>query len=252
MDVAAVHSYRKVVQVDQVDHLILEHLDYVRHLLGRIVVELPTGVDVENLESAGVLGLVEAAKQYDPQRGIAFTTYAFPRIRGAILDELRRNCPLPQQLLQRWRLIRQATAELEGTVSPADLAHATGLNEDDVLACLQAIRLTNPDSWHDEMRTPSDSLQNSPSPCSALEQEEEQRLLADAIEQLPLKQRTVVTLYYLEDLRLKEIGEVLGLSESRISRILTAAELRLKETVRRRITGPAVNVAYRSGVAQRS
>ena len=245
MDVAAVDSYRKVIQADQGEQLILEHLDYVRHLLGRIVVELPTGVDVENLESAGVLGLVEAARQFDPSRGIAFTTYAYPRIRGAILDELRRNCPLPQHVLKRWRLIREASAQLGGSLSPADLARATGLSEDDVVVCLQAIRLTNPDSWRDEMRSQSRSLRDTRPPSSALEEEEEQRLMADAIEQLPNQQRTVVTLYYLEDLRLKEIGEVLGLSESRISRILTAAELRLMETVRRRLSGPSTHLAIR-------
>ncbi|MCA9075313.1 MAG: sigma-70 family RNA polymerase sigma factor [Planctomycetaceae bacterium] len=250
MDVAAIDSYRKVIQADEGEQLILDHLGYVRHLLGRIVVELPAGVDFENLESAGVLGLVEAAKQFDPSRGIAFTTFAYPRIRGAILDELRRNCPLPQHVLKRWRMIREASTRLGGSVSPVDLAQATGLSEDDVLVCLQAIRLTNPDSWQDEMRTQSRSHYDTRPPSSALEEEEERRLLADAIEQLPTQQRTVVTLYYLEDLRLKEIGEVLGLSESRISRILTAAELRLMETVRSRLAGPTIQLTLRRGISE--
>ncbi len=238
MDVAAVNSYRKVVQGDLGETLILEHLDYVRHVLGRIVVELPRGVDVENLEAAGVLGLVEAAGQYDPSRGIAFTTFAFPRIRGAIIDELHRNSPLSHRMHQRWRVIREAYPRLEPPVSPEDLARATGLREDDVIECLQAIRLTNPDTWHAEMGAFSPCEPEAP--LSEIEQEEERRLLTEAIMQLPLQQRTVVTLYYLEDLRLKEIGEVLGLSESRISRVLTAAELQLKETVHRRISNTGV------------
>ena len=137
MDVAAVHSYRKVIHADQSEQLILEHLGYVRHLLGRMVGELPAGTDVENLEAAGVLGLVEAARQFDPARGVAFTTFAYTRIRGAVIDELRRNCPLPQQVLKKWRSIREAYARLPAPVSPESLAKETGLPVDDVATCLQ-------------------------------------------------------------------------------------------------------------------
>ncbi len=247
MDVAAINSYRKVVQGDQGERLILEHLGYVRHILGRLVVDLPNGVDVENLEAAGVLGLVEAAGQFDPARGIAFTTYSFPRIRGAIIDELRRNSPLSHRMHQRWRIIREAYPLIEPPVSPEELASRTGLDVDEVIECLEAIRLSNPDSWHDELG--SQSLSEPEPPISEVEQEEEQHLLTEAILQLPLQQRRVVTLYYLEDLRLKEIGEVLGLSESRISRILTAAEFQLKESVQRRINRRGIPFTHATGAS---
>jgi RNA polymerase sigma factor FliA len=99
---AIARAYRQVADRNSRDQLIVDHLDFVRHVLGRIVAGLPKGIDFENLEAAGVLGLVEAAGQYDPAREVPFKTYAFPRVRGAIFDELRRNCPLPQQMLQRW------------------------------------------------------------------------------------------------------------------------------------------------------
>ncbi len=234
MDVAAGNPYQKVMQANQSEQLILGHLDYVRHVLGRTVANLPDGTDLENLEAAGILGLVEAAAQFDPSRGAVFTTFSYPRIRGAILDELRRNCPLSRTMLKRWELIRNAYAQLEAPVSPEDLAGETGLKLDDVLECLQAIRLTNPDSWHDELNSGTLPTGDEQPPEAAVEQEDELRMLADAIERLPEQERMVLTLYHMEELRLKEIGEVLGLSESRISRVLAAAELRLKETVRRR------------------
>src|SRR5262245_65056886 len=97
---AAVRSYQDVAVRDRRDALILEHLSVVRHVVGRLLTELPPGLDSENLEAAGMLGLVEAARHFDPNRGVDFRTYAQSRIRGAVLDELRRNCPLPQRVLE--------------------------------------------------------------------------------------------------------------------------------------------------------
>ena len=136
---------------------------------------------------------------------------------------------------KRWDSIRSAYARLEAPVSPEDLAAATGLGIDEVLECLQSVRLTNPDSWHEELTQDGRSTGEGLSPEAVVEKEEELQMLADSIEQLPDQERTVLTLYHMEDLRLKEIGDTLGLSESRISRVLAAAEFRLKETVRRRV-----------------
>src|SRR5262249_6690405 len=122
--------------------LILEHLTLVRHIVGKLTAQLPPGVDVENLESAGVLGLVEAANNFDANRGILFKTFAYPRIRGAVLDEMRRNCPLPQQMLQMVTKVRRAYEELPPPVSTQALMAATGLSEDEVADSLAAIRMT--------------------------------------------------------------------------------------------------------------
>src|ERR1700677_653251 len=106
----AVQLYQQEASRVRRDQLILEHLSLVRHAMGRLAARLPAGVDVENVESAGVLGLVEAANRFDPERGILFATYAYTRIRGAMLDELRRNSFLPQQILEKISGIRGAYA----------------------------------------------------------------------------------------------------------------------------------------------
>ena len=120
---SAVKAYHKVCTMDLRDRLIIEHLSYVRHILGKLLGSLPEYVDNENLESAGILGLVEAAGQYDPDRGAAFTTFAYQRIRGAILDELRRNCPVPQAILQSWALIRDASVHMTPPLTPENCQH---------------------------------------------------------------------------------------------------------------------------------
>lgn len=231
---AAVRTYQSVTRKEFRDQLVVDHLECVRHALGRMLVTLPGTVDAENLECAGILGLVEAANQFDPARGVEFRTYAFHRIRGAILDELRRNCPLPQQVLQQWSLIRSIWERLGEHVGTDVLIQQTGLTESEVENTLAAVRLAQPEAWreelvhHDSVRSRGDAIDD------ALELEDQQRALAEAIEQLPDQMRTVLGLYYMEDLRLAEIGEVLELSESRISRILAQAQLRLKSLLEKR------------------
>jgi RNA polymerase sigma factor for flagellar operon FliA len=231
----AVNAYRRVCQSDLRDQLIIEHLPYVRHILGRMLTTLPDYVDNDNLESAGTLGLVEAAGQFDPSRGVAFTTFAYQRIRGAILDELRRNCPVPQQMLQNWALIREKSTTLPLPLTSESLAEATGLTVGEIEDCLAAMRLTRPESWADELgNIPGNSRAADAAEEKAL-QREQREILADAIEQLKPQHRIAVTLYYMENLRMKEIGEVMNISESRVSRLLAAAELKLQTIVRRLI-----------------
>ena len=98
------------------DQLVVDNLPFVRHILSKLLNQLPRGVDAENLESAGVLGLIEAASQFDASRKVEFRTFAYQRIRGAILDELRRNCPLSQQMLQRLSTLRQIRSTLGETL----------------------------------------------------------------------------------------------------------------------------------------
>ncbi|MCA9149451.1 MAG: sigma-70 family RNA polymerase sigma factor [Planctomycetales bacterium] len=231
----AAQKYRTVSRELMRDELIVRHLDYVRHILARMVVSLPDGIDAENLESAGVLGLVEAAQQFDPTRGVPFKTFAFPRIRGAIIDELRRNCPLPQQMLQAIAQVRRACESLEPPVTPEAIAQATTLSPEQVEECLAAIRLTRFGVWDEMVHGGQVSRERTEDdPGTNAERHESKQVLAECIQRLPEQERLVVTLYYLEDMRLKEIGMVLGLSESRISRVLAKAEHRLKEYVRAR------------------
>lgn len=228
---SAVRAYHQVCKADLRDQLILDNLSFVRHILGRMLSSLPEHVDGENLESAGILGLVEAASQFDPARGVAFTTFAYRRIKGAIVDELRRNCPLPQKMLQTWALIREKSGNLELPLTTEKLAQATGLTEVEIEDCMVAMRLTRPESWTDELfeiPNPDDcdiSAENSTF------RTERREILIEAISQLPDNMRNAIAMYHYEDMRMKEIGEVLELSESRVSRLLAEAELRLRTTV---------------------
>lgn len=217
------------------DDLILEHLWLVRHITGKITAQLPPETDIANLESAGVLGLVEAATKFNPERGVKFVSYAYPRVRGAILDELRRNCPLPQQMMERVSKVRKAYEEIEGKATVDRLAASSGLTQDEVSDCLSAMRLTRMISWEGEAEALEAQLTDRESrPDVQAERAEQKQLLAQGIASLSERERLVVTLYYLEDLRLKEIGQVLQLSESRVSRLLSSALFHLGEYVKAR------------------
>jgi RNA polymerase sigma factor for flagellar operon FliA len=225
--------YQNVSVQAQREELILGNLGLVRHILGRLAARLPRGIDVDNLEAAGVLGLVEAANRYEPERGISFKTFAFTRIRGAIYDELRRNCPLPQELLERAARVRAILQALPPPASIEKLALESGLSEDDVSECLAAMRLTRSVSWDDIAGSNFGQLADAADrPDLLMESAERKRLLTEAITQLPESERLSIILYYMEELRLKEIGRVLNLSESRVSRLLKSAEHRIEEHIR--------------------
>jgi RNA polymerase sigma factor for flagellar operon FliA len=211
----------------------MAHLPLVRHTLSRLVAHLPPGIDLENLEAAGTLGLVEAAGKFDGERGVKFETFATWRIRGAVFDELRRNCPLPRHLLERVGRVRQAYKQLPPPVSMEALASATGLMVEEVSDCLAALRMTRRVSWDNfnDPRQDQHPIWEDPAEAGA-EWEDQKTLLAQGIAQLPERERLVVTLYYLEELRLKEIGQSLSLSESRVCRLLNAALFTLGEFLR--------------------
>lgn len=222
-------EYARTVDQTARDELVVNHLWLVRHIMGKVAARLPSGVDVDNLESAGMLGLVEAAGRFDTDRGVDFKSFATQRIRGAIFDEARRNCPLPQDVMQRVTQVTKAQERFSGHATVEQLVAETGLSQDEVLDALIAIPLIRPGPLEHVEFDPSD--RSSDSPDAAIELEEQKQLLADGIVALPERERLVVSLYYRDDLRLKEIGEVLDLSESRVSRILASAHNRLREYV---------------------
>ena len=229
----ALQTYTQKSQEQQRQELILGHMGLVRHILGRLKARLPSSVDLENLEAAGVLGLVEAANRFESGRGFRFDTFAFPRIRGAILDELRRNCPLPQSLLEKIAVVRKVYRTLPPPVSVEALVTATGFAHDDVVECLAAVKLTRIGSWED-LAAANDvvAVPQQDQPQHQAELSEQKRRLGQAIGRLGERERMAVTLYYLENLRLKEIGVLLNLSESRVSRLLKTAMFELGEQMR--------------------
>jgi RNA polymerase sigma factor for flagellar operon FliA len=228
-------AYRKKSQQQQRDALILRNTRLVRHIVGKLVAQLPPGTDVENLEAAGTLGLVEAANRFDASRGTRFETFAYYRIRGAIIDELRRNCPIPQELLERLAKVRAVYQELPAPVAIEVLVEKTGLSHDDVVECLAAIRMTRTVSW-DELATLNrlEFASSRDRPDEQAQNAERKQLLRDALMHLDERRRLIVTLYYLENLRLKEIGAVVGGSESKICRQLKEALHVMQEYIRAR------------------
>ena len=226
--------YRSVVARDTRDSLVNDHLGLVRQVLGRLLVTLPKHVDRDNLEGAGLLGLVEAAAAFDSSRGCEFRTFATLRIRGEILDELRRNCAVPQLLLRNWRTIQEARRTLGEQANSDRIATLTDLTVTEIAECEQAVRLDR--AGRDEelesavdTSTLGDDLRR-----ADIHSGEALQALADAIELLPEPQRVAITLYYTDGLRLREIGEVLDLSEPRVCRILQAAEEAIRREMRRR------------------
>lgn len=228
-----VRAYQHTADQQRRDDLILGHLPLVKHIIGRLLGALPASADAENLESAGVLGLVEAASKFDPSRNAQFKTFAYLRIRGAIVDELRRNSPLPQHVLGRVALVRKAYRTLPHPVTVEALVAATGLTADEVADALAAERFAKTTSW--EQAAEPGALEPAV-PTEAPEEEAERaeraQQLATAIEQLPPKERTAVTMYYQQDMRLKEIAAVMNLSVSRVSRLLSKALFELGEQIR--------------------
>ncbi len=222
------NTYQQASNQEKRDRLILGHMDYVRQICGTLAKRFPDGVDLNNLQSAGVVGLIEAAQNFDPSRGVAFKTFAYPRIRGAIVDEIRRNSPLSQRIMRSIGRIRAIIEVIEPPFVFEDIARQANMSVSDVEEAFEAMRIASPVRWDDSYSAAHQAAATSP-PEFAIETEERQRILADGIEHLPERERTVLTLYYHEELKLKEIGQVLNLSESRVSRILASAEIRLRQ-----------------------
>lgn len=240
MSTEAIQTYQRVADQARRDELIVSHLPLVKHVIGRLIGELPPGIDVENLESAGVLGLVESAGKFDPNRNTQFKTYAYMRIRGSILDELRRNSPLPQHMLERVSLIRKAQRKLPPPVTVEMLVEETGLSTDEVSDALAAERFSRMVSWEQTAQPNNmNPMESMAPPYAEVERWEAVQQLGDAIEQLKPRERLAVTLYYREELRLKEIGEIMQLSPSRISRLLSRAIFELGEKLRVKLAIPA-------------
>ena len=233
----AVHSYQRNSQSQEREQLILDNIDFVRQILSKMTFQVENDDDRQNLNSSGIVGLVEAANQFDPGQGVAFRTYAYPRIRGAILDELRRVSPVSQNTLKQIGVIKKTYQTLSSPVSPEELAEAACLTLDEIIKCLEAMRFAKPDDWCDlESIVHSSWQSNQETPEQNASRRETKKILADAITQLPKRERLVLTLYYSEELTLLEIGKVLDVSESRVSKILASARFRLGELIKPKLS----------------
>ncbi|GMM90247.1 RNA polymerase sigma factor FliA [Vibrio sp. D420a] len=202
------------------------------HLLGR----LPPNVLVDDLIQAGMIGLIEAQQNYDGSKGASFETYAGIRIRGAMLDDIRRGDWVPRSVHKNNREISNAIAELEATLnrdpSDAEIAKHMGLTLEQYHSALTDINCSKLVGIEDlgvsdDVISPNEDSQDN-LPFQGVADESFRQALIDSIKQLPEREGLVLSLYYDEELNLKEIGEVLGVSESRVSQILSQSMQRLR------------------------
>jgi RNA polymerase sigma factor for flagellar operon FliA len=228
------------------ERLVVAYSPMVKFVAGRLGAGLPSHVEDADLISYGLMGLIGAIERFDLERGIKFETFAMTRIRGAIIDELRSLDWVPRSVRSRAREIEAAQSalehELQRAPSEAELAAKLGVSEDDLQASL--LEIANSSVYAlDELWTISDSSGDQVSlldtisdpgaedPQESLASSEVKDRLTEAVGSLPEREQLVVALYYYESLTLREIGEVLGVTESRVSQLHTKAVMRLKSAL---------------------
>lgn len=240
------NRYRKNKSEESRRYLLNKYLPLVRNVATRMAMGFPRSVELSDLINTGVIGLIEAFGNYDPDRGVKFETYAVPRIRGAILDELRALDWVPRSTRAKSREIDRATLALENKYGrlpeKAELAKELDVTEKELHVSLNDVSSTNMLSL-DEVIFPEDDNrqvprietvrdQSSSNILGDLERVELRTFLIVAIKELTAQEKLVISLYYFEELTLKEIGEVMSISESRVSQIHTRAVTKLRHMVR--------------------
>lgn len=207
------------------DALVLEHIALLKHIVGRMAI--PGGMERDDLFGFGMLGLLSAADSFDPSRGLKFSTYAYSRIRGAILDALRQRDVLSRGMRERMRDIERCIERHEqehGAVpQPEEIAASLGLQCEEVDEAMASARQAISTSIdEDASHSRLGSLLCDPrsdDPSDSAERAELKQRLVEAIAELPEQEKSVITLYYAEEMLLRDIGEILGVTESRVSQI---------------------------------
>ena len=236
-------EYKQTGEEKLRERLILHYSPLVKYVAGRVGVGLPPNIEQADLVSYGIFGLIDAIQKFDLERAIKFETYAISRIKGAIIDELRSIDWIPRSVRYKAREVEKAYASLEAKLhrSPteAEVAQELGIKLEDLHTIFSQVSFVNVVAL-DELLTAGgekgdklslvDTLEDTKAedPVAAFETEETKYLLAKAINTLPEREKIVVTLYYYEGLTLAEIGQVLGVTESRICQMHTKAVLQLR------------------------
>jgi RNA polymerase sigma factor for flagellar operon FliA len=222
------------------ERIILKYSSFVKYVAGRMAINLPSNVDYDDLVSYGIFGLLDAIEKFDPDRNVKFKTYAKTRIRGAILDELRVLDWTPRSIRQKSKQLEKAMLELEAHLGrePTDeeicaqlgmtVKELHRLYEDTKQSLMMSLDEGDPEGEGNVSR--KDFLEDVQliTPEKNAEKNELKRILAEEITKLSERERLVIVLYYFEQLTSKEIGKILGVSDSRISQLHTKAVLRLR------------------------
>jgi RNA polymerase sigma factor for flagellar operon FliA len=235
-------EYRKTKNPEIREYFVIKYSPLVKYVAGKVAIGMPQQVEFEDLVSYGAFGLLDAIEKYDPERDIKFKTYAMTRIRGSIFDELRNIDWVPRTLRQKAKQLEEAIITLENklghSVDDEEIAKEMGISNQELQELFSKISGASVISLNDVWYTGDDNDQvsfidtiespESLNPENIIEKEEIRSVIVEAIKQLPDKEKKVIVLYYYEDLTLKEIGEVLEVTESRVSQLHTKAILRLR------------------------
>ncbi|HRK62718.1 MAG TPA: FliA/WhiG family RNA polymerase sigma factor [Candidatus Omnitrophota bacterium] len=237
--------YKRTKSLDQREEIIKKYLYLVKYVAGRVAIGLPPNVDFNDLVSYGILGLLDAINKYDVSQGNKFETYAVSRIRGSIMDELRKLDWAPRLLRKKAREIDRKCKELEEkygrSASDDEVAQALNISQAELNSVYSDLNSTTflslDEVWqNDDGNKPISRLQTVEdclitNQFHYLQQTEVKAILAQAINQLPEKEKLVVVLYYYENLTLREIGEILDVSESRVCQIHTKVVTRMRASL---------------------
>jgi len=222
------------------DELVTKYAPLVKRIAYHLKARLPATVVVDDLLQAGMIGLLEASRKYDADQGASFETYAGIRIRGSMLDELRRNDWAPKSVHRKIRDITEAIRSIEHRegrdARDEEVIESLGISRDEYFKTLQDVSSHRVLSW-DEIGIDEDAFGHSLSDNKAgvhdeLEKQHFRAKLSDAISSLPEREKMIVSLYYESELNLREIGSVMNVSESRISQLLSQAHIRLRARMR--------------------
>jgi RNA polymerase sigma factor for flagellar operon FliA len=236
-------DYKNKQSRDARDRLILHYSPLVKYVAGRVAVGLPANIDQSDLISYGIFGLIDAIEKFDQARGIKFETYAISRIRGSIIDELRAIDWVPRSVRFKAREVEKAYTSLENKLrrmpSDEEIAAEMGISMDELhhiytqlstVSLVALDELMTVEGERGDRLSLTETLEDTKTvgPMEAFESEELKGILTEAINRLPEREKIVITLYYYEGLTLAEIGQVLGVTESRVCQMHTKAVLGLK------------------------
>ncbi|MDR2510326.1 MAG: RNA polymerase sigma factor WhiG [Spirochaetaceae bacterium] len=235
-------KYRVSKDIKIRDAFIRQYAPLVKYVAGKVAIGMPHNVEFDDLVSCGFFGLLDAIEKYDPEKVVQFKTYAVTRIRGAIFDELRATDWVPRSVRQRTREIEEAIAALEAQygrpATDSEIAEYLKMDMTDYNKMMRQITSTSilslNDVWFSGDENDKVSIGEtieSPKglePETMVERDEIRRVVIDIINQLPDKEKKIIVLYHYEDLTLKEIGQVLEITESRVSQLHTKAMLRIR------------------------
>ena len=238
-------DYRSTVDPKVKDEIIIEYAPLIKYIAQKIASRLPSNIELDDLISCGVIGLMDAIEKFDPSRDNKFKTYAEFRIRGSILDELRAQDWVPRSVREKAKLVEKTFAKLEGelgrTATDEEMCKELNMSMEeyfDLVNKAKSVSLLNIDDSatfsRGDKKLMMGLLENrrSSNPFAAVNFKRAQERIKEGIKTLPEKQRLVLSLYYFEDLNLKEIGQVLDVTESRVSQLHTQAIIRLRSKLR--------------------